>query len=81
MYSMSRFALIKIDFRLPQLIVAVRNAAISMSSFRVNECGILIGSSSMKERRLYLSAERSSASRNSSLASGEYILQEIRSHL
>jgi hypothetical protein len=35
----------------------------------------------MKERRLYLSTERSSASRNSSLASGEYILQEIRSHL
>lgn len=81
MYSMSLFALTKIDFRLPQLIVAVRKAAISMSSLFVNECGMLIGSSSMNELRLYLSTDRSSASRNSSFTSGECILQEIRSHL
>lgn len=48
MNSIMRLALLRIALRLPQLMVAVKNAAISISGLLVYRCGIDTGSSSIK---------------------------------
>ena len=52
--SIKRFAFLIMLLRCPHDIVADRNPAISISSFRENLCGIEIGSESIKSDRLYL---------------------------